>query len=329
VAAPGTDAAALRLLDSASANRDDGDSAKTLTVAANAPADASSITPATENQLLTDGDPTPALLRTFWNGLGGQDPAALPPVGAVSPAVTAPAPAAGPPPAAPAAPAPAPPVFTPVARGGGNGSSSQAAAAIDSTAIDVYARLAAASPANLAFSPYSLETALAMVYDGAGGQTAAQMAAALHLPGGGDQTAADFGALVQEINGGGQQRPYTLTAADALWAQAGYPLRPQFMQTLQNYYGAAPDYVDFIGNAEGARETINGWAAAQTHGLIDGVLPPGSVKPNTRLVLANAAYLSADWASQFQSTRSGTFTNGAGTAVTAQFMTQTIEFRKT
>src|SRR5277367_4012443 len=48
-------------------------------------------------------------------------------------------------------------------------------------ALDLYSRLRD-QPGNLFFSPYSVDTALAMVYAGAHGQTAAEMAQTLRLP---------------------------------------------------------------------------------------------------------------------------------------------------
>src|SRR5450432_2652106 len=47
--------------------------------------------------------------------------------------------------------------------------------------FDVYKSLAAASTSNQFFSPYSISSALAMTYAGANGQTATEMAKALHF----------------------------------------------------------------------------------------------------------------------------------------------------
>src|SRR6185436_10727392 len=48
-------------------------------------------------------------------------------------------------------------------------------------ALDLYALLAAEAKGNLFFSPYSISTALSMAYAGAQGNTATQLATALHV----------------------------------------------------------------------------------------------------------------------------------------------------
>jgi serine protease inhibitor len=48
--------------------------------------------------------------------------------------------------------------------------------------------------------------------------------------------------------------------------------------------------VDFAGDAEGARGTINTWVESQTNSKIKDMLPNGSVDSLTRLVLVNAIY---------------------------------------
>ena len=60
---------------------------------------------------------------------------------------------------------------------------------------------------------------------------------------------------------------------------------------------------------EEASEKVNAWAKEETHGKIKGLLPPGSVDGNTRLVLANALYFKGAWAKPFDSfhTKDGEF----------------------
>jgi serpin B len=47
--------------------------------------------------------------------------------------------------------------------------------------------------------------------------------------------------------------------------------------------------VDFIGNAENARTTINAWVEEKTDDRIKDILPQGSVKSSTRSVIVNAS----------------------------------------
>src|SRR6516162_7893774 len=72
-------------------------------------------------------------------------------------------------------------------------------------AVELYGRLRE-KDGNLFFSPYSIETALAMTYAGARGETAEQMAKTLHFTLKPDQLHPAFHALIEELNGAGKKR---------------------------------------------------------------------------------------------------------------------------
>ncbi len=201
------------------------------------------------------------------------------------------------------------------------------AAAIDAFATNLYAQLASQG-GNLAFSPLSIETALAMVYAGARGQTAAQMAAVLHLGPDTAATQAAFGNLLRQVVADGNASGSELNLADALWGQAGYPFAPAFLQLLHDAYGADLSSANFEGAPEQARATINAWVAQQTQGKIPDLFPPGSLTAATRLVLANAVYFKGNWAQPFDpaSTYGGAFQVAPGQTVSAPMMHQTATF---
>src|SRR5947207_608733 len=97
-------------------------------------------------------------------------------------------------------------------------------------ALDLYAQLREGE-GNLFFSPYSISSALAMTYAGARGETAAEMAKALHWHLSNDRLHPAFAALTKELNGAGREkRGYQLSVANALWGQKGYPFRPEFLK---------------------------------------------------------------------------------------------------
>lgn len=115
---------------------------------------------------------------------------------------------------------------------------------------------------------------------------------------------------------------YELQVANALWGEQTFPFRPQFIETLSNAYGAAAFPVDFIHDAEAARERINLWVEQQTHDRIKSPLGPKTLSPATRLVLANAIYFKGNWAEQFNKTNSyeGDFTLADETTTKTMFM---------
>jgi serine protease inhibitor len=152
-------------------------------------------------------------------------------------------------------------------------------AATHAFAFDLYGRLAD-GPGNLAFSPASVEIALTMTWEGARGETAAEMKRVLHLDG---QPASDLG---------GADRKVVLRVANRLFGERTYRFEPPFRDRIEP--------LDFKGAPDAARRRINDWVADQTEKRITNLLPEGSIKPVTRLVLTNAIYFLGDWQSPFQ-----------------------------
>src|ERR1700722_7043466 len=163
---------------------------------------------------------------------------------------------------------------------------------------DLYLRLAQ-DRANMVFSPVSVASALWMAWCGARGQTAAELARALHLDGSADTAGHGLGALsvlvADAASGAGS---VTFRAPNTVWVQSGLPVRPEFTARLSEAAATFAD-ADFSGAPDAARSEINNLIAEQTAGKITGLLPPGSVGTLTRLVLANAVYLKAAWLQPF------------------------------
>jgi serpin B len=168
-------------------------------------------------------------------------------------------------------------------------------------AADLYRRLP--GHGNLVFSPASIATALRLVLLGARGETAAQIAAALHLAttdGAAPSLQAAqqlqaVSALLSDLAAG----DLTLRAPNAMWVQSGLPLEPGFTAAVAAAAAVAVRDADFHRAAEQARQEINQFIAEQTAGKISDLLSPGVVSAATNLVLASAVYLKAAWARPF------------------------------
>jgi serpin B len=166
---------------------------------------------------------------------------------------------------------------------------------------DLYRRLP--GQGNLVFSPASIATALRLVLLGARGETAAQIAAALHLdiPDGAAparQAAQELqavSAILSDLAAG----DLTLRAPNAMWVQSGLPLESGFTAAVAAAAAVAVRDADFRQAAEQARQEINQFIAEQTAGKISDLLGPGVVSAATSLVLASAVYLKAAWAHPF------------------------------
>jgi serpin B len=196
-------------------------------------------------------------------------------------------------------------------------------------ALDLYGRLRAGE-GNLFFSPYSVRTALAMTYTGARGQTATDMAKALHFSGDGKRVSRDFGSLIRQLHGGDRERSYSLEVANSLWYRQGDVARAAFTRRLRNQFQAEVRKADFRGDPEEAAQAINRWVKRKTHGKITDLIQPGVLNANTRLVLANAIYFKARWLAEFveRATQREAFHLSAAKTVTGvPLMHQTNEYR--
>lgn len=167
-------------------------------------------------------------------------------------------------------------------------------------AVDLYGHLRR-QPGNLFFSPESISTAFAMAYAGARGQTAAQMANVFHFTLPQDRLQPTMGALLAGMNA--QHKSYELRVADALWAQEDENFLPNYLELLQDNYGAGFHRVDFRTASEAIRGNINKWVEQQTNDKIKNLIGPGVLTPATRLVLTNAIYFKGDWRAPFEKTQ--------------------------
>jgi serine protease inhibitor len=188
-----------------------------------------------------------------------------------------------------------------------------AATATNGLAVDLHRQLATGNE-NLCVSPYSIESALAMTFAGADGETRTEMARVLHFPGDANAVPASLASLQRSLEemsaktkdlvkeaerSGGPSEPIMLTIANRLFAQKGYDFRESFLTLVKQNYGAAFEPLDFVTNASGATQHINQWVADQTRDRIRDLIPANALNKMTRLVLANALYLKAPWADSF------------------------------
>jgi serpin B len=201
------------------------------------------------------------------------------------------------------------------------------AGSINRFTVDLYNKLSARE-GNLFLSPYSISSALAMVYGGARGETSEQMNSKLHF-GGPGATHPAFSHLRKKLNTIQKKDHVQLSVANSLWPQADYTFLPDYLSLTQTFYGSEIVPVDYKTDTEGARKKINGWIEDQTNDRIKDLIPQGMLNPLTRLVLANAIYFKGNWARQFkkEATTDRPFTIMPGTEVQVPTMMQTDDFK--
>ncbi len=181
---------------------------------------------------------------------------------------------------------------------------------------------------NLFYSPYSISMALAMTYAGAKGTTAQQMADTLYFTLSQDSLHTTFNGLDQQLASRGQGakdkegQSFKLNIVNALWGQKGYQFLSQYLDLLAQNYGAGMRLLDFRNAPDASRLTINKWVADQTKDKIQDLIPPGAIDTMTRLVLTNAIYFNAAWATAFDkgATQDDKFYLNDGSSVTVPMM---------
>jgi serpin B len=195
-------------------------------------------------------------------------------------------------------------------------------------ALDLY-QVLSEEPGNLFISPYSVSSALAITYGGARGNTATQMADALHFTLDGKVLHQAFGSLDTGLRERGASGEVDFSLASALWGQKGEEFLDSFTALGKKHYGTEIRTVDFAGDAGGALEEINAWASNETAGRITNIIEPGMLDASTAMVISNAIYFKAGWASKFDSKKTWEepFWAAPDSSVMADMMHQTRRFR--
>jgi len=172
---------------------------------------------------------------------------------------------------------------------------------------------------NVCISPLSLEIALGMLANGVESEACTELLGVI----------AGTGVTPDSLNAWYRSLSTALTAthcvrlANALWAQNGYPINPDFISVNQRYYDAEVGNLDFTHTQEAA-DSICQWAYDHTYGNIRELNLP--ITPATILVLANATWFGAQWKDPFSddATQQKPFTRCDGTLQTVYMMNKTI-----
>jgi serine protease inhibitor len=108
-----------------------------------------------------------------------------------------------------------------------------------------------ARPGNVVFSPWSAQSALAMMWTGAAGTTRTEMATALGINGAGDTLPASFQSLREILTKSRpKEGPCTIRSISRVFVEKGNPIEAPWTQAVRHQFGADTEPVSF--SAEGA-----------------------------------------------------------------------------
>ena len=189
---------------------------------------------------------------------------------------------------------------------------------------------------DVVLSPLSIGTAFGMLDLGATDNVAAILKALFEYPIDGDARWSAFNTLLQDLVTEPGADTVTPTAPDGSTLPAAPIVRianrefhdtdfstvAGYDETLQKWFGAGIEPLPIRTDVEGSRKHINLWVSDKTKGLIPDLIPQGAMDTSTVMVLVNALYLKAQWASQFDvsATAPDTFTLLDGTTTSVPFM---------
>jgi serpin B len=167
----------------------------------------------------------------------------------------------------------------------------------NSFAFDLYQKVNRDDSKNIFFSPYSVFSALSIVYEGAEGKTAEEIKSVLYLPEK-ELLRSPFKTVYSVINRRGKE--YSLNTGNALWAQRDYEFLKEYIGIIEENYKAKVTNLDFARKTELSRLTINDYIEKETQERIKNLISEGALTPLTKMVITNAIYFKADWKFQFK-----------------------------
>ena len=196
--------------------------------------------------------------------------------------------------------------------------SAEFAKAGDGFSFEFIERVNSSTDDDYVVSPLSMQFLLGMVLDGAKGETADQICAVLGY-GKGETAAVNEYCLSMLTQLPLLDKKTTLSLADAIFVDNGWPLKDSYIADVVKYYDAAVSNLDFHDN-DASLAAINGWCDKHTNGLIPKVLD--KVDPDMLAYLLNALYFKSSWMFDFQKTmtREEVFTSESGAKGKAKMM---------
>ncbi len=167
-------------------------------------------------------------------------------------------------------------------------------------------------------SPLSAQLCLAMVANGADGETLAEMEKVL----GGDLSIQQLNAYLSAY---AESLPSTektkLLLNNGIWFKEGYPIYTDFLQTNADYYGAALYQAPFTKETMDADlGEINDWVNTNTDGMIPKLFD--DLDPTTVMVLVNTLLFDGTWETAYadKDVVNGTFYSYSGKEQTVEMM---------
>jgi len=176
---------------------------------------------------------------------------------------------------------------------------------------------------NVFISPMSILLALAMVYNGAVGETSLSMSDTLGFKGFElDELNSGFHDLIASIKNADSD--VEISIANSIWYDLRDRVKEDFIERNSKYFNSEVNEIDFY--APGAVDTINGWIKEETGGKIDKMI--SKIPDDAVMYLINTIYFKGNWTYPFDEslTVDGDFHLSDGNTVKVPMMSRQEDF---
>lgn len=198
--------------------------------------------------------------------------------------------------------------------------------------LELYSQIQQKST-NTCYSPFSIQTAMLMAYNGAAGETNKEMHKILRL--GASQQTINKEAKKYHTNlitGTSKKQPEKsiqnkteLLIANKIFIEENLNIKESFTNTLKNNYHSKVEKLPFTKHPDQSRNHINNYVSKATKNKINNLLPERSITPLTTSVLVNSIYFKASWQKAFSPSKTAkrNFITDSGTSHQVDTMSTT------
>ena len=181
---------------------------------------------------------------------------------------------------------------------------------------------------NVVLSPLSLNMALAMVWNGANGETKTAIQTAMGMDDYAPESVNEYFKTIREGFMKTDAANTQLALANSIWYRPEFPVKQPFIDLNSKYFNAQVKQLDF--SAANACDILNQWCSDNTNGLINDMFSP-PIDPDLVMFLINALYFKSIWADGFafdpEKTRDINFYKTQTEPIPAKMMYQNNDFQ--
>ncbi|WP_371804551.1 serpin family protein [Candidatus Lokiarchaeum ossiferum] len=163
-------------------------------------------------------------------------------------------------------------------------------------AFDFYSKINETNKKNILFSPYSLFSAFAMLYEGAMDETKSEIKDTFHF-----SEIEILRKYFDEFHNSitQQGKEYELRMSNGLWIDRKFTLINEYTNLIERYYRGIVKNLDFVNEPDESRNIINYVIEDYTNKLIKDVIPSGFITKFTAMLLTNSIFFHGDWQTSF------------------------------